>query len=98
MSANSKIFRAEALEQLNSPEQLEQLLKVTDKRAWISIFTLALLLLSTVVWGIFGQIPITVDGTGILIFPRRVASFQAPLKDRLRTCTLLLEAASGKGM
>lgn len=97
MSANSKIFRAEALEQLNSPEQLEQLLKVTDKRAWISIFTLALLLLSTVVWGIFGQIPITVDGTGILIFPRRVASFQAPSQGQIENLYVTVGSSVREG-
>ena len=78
MAASNKIFRAEALEQLNSPEQLEQLLKVTDRKAWISLITIAVLLISAIVWSLIGQIPMTVDGVGILIYPRQVVPFQSP--------------------
>ena len=80
---DKKMFRAEALEQLNSPEQLEQLLKVTDRRAWVSLITVAVLLVATIVWSIFGQIPMSVDGVGILVYPRRVVSFQAPAQGQI---------------
>ena len=66
--ADKSIFRAEALEQFESPEQLELLLKVTNRRAWVSLFTIALLVVSAVGWSIFGQIPITVSGMGVLVF------------------------------
>ena len=76
--ADKSIFRAEALEQFESPEQLELLLKVTNRRAWVSLFTIALLVVSAVGWSIFGQIPITVSGMGVLVFPRTVISIQTP--------------------
>jgi HlyD family secretion protein len=80
---DKSMFRAEALEQLNSPEQLEQLLRVTDRRAWVSLATVGAMLVSAVVWSVVGQIPITVDGVGILVFPRRVVSFQAPSQGQI---------------
>ncbi|MEQ8232275.1 MAG: NHLP bacteriocin system secretion protein, partial [Gammaproteobacteria bacterium] len=63
------IFRKEALDQLSSPEQLEQLLEVTTRKAWISLYTVAGTLVAVLLWSIFGQIPITVDGSGIFVFP-----------------------------
>lgn len=76
--ADKSIFRAEALEQFESPEQLELLLKVTNRRAWVSLFTIGLLVASAVGWSVFGQIPITVNGMGVLIYPRTVISMQSP--------------------
>ena len=72
------MFREQALEQLSSPEQLDELLRVTTRRSWLPIGTLAVALLAAIAWSVFGRIPVTVDGQGILIYPRRVVSFQAP--------------------
>ena len=72
------IFRKEALDQLSSPEQLEQLLEVTTRKAWVSLYTIAGALVAILLWSVFGQIPITVDGSGIFVYPRRVVSFQSP--------------------
>ena len=78
-----KIFRQQALEQLSSPEQLDQLLQVTSRKSWIAIGTLAAGVLAALVWSVLGQIPITVDGTGILVHPRRVVSLQSPASRRI---------------
>ncbi|MCP5157278.1 MAG: NHLP bacteriocin system secretion protein [Ectothiorhodospiraceae bacterium] len=78
-----KIFRQQALEQLSSPEQLDQLLQVTSRKSWIAIGTLAAGVLAALVWSVLGQIPITVDGTGILVHPRRVVSLQSPASGRI---------------
>ena len=73
-----KLFRQQALEQLSSPEQLDQLLQVTNRRSWLWILTLAGALVAAVVWSVLGQIPVTVDGIGILVYPRQVVSLQSP--------------------
>lgn len=78
MADDKDMFRKEALEQLTSPEQLEQLMEVTTRKAWIALYTIAGALFCILLWGIFGQIPMTVDGAGIFVYPRRVVSFQAP--------------------
>lgn len=77
------IFRAEALDQLSSPEQLEQLLQVTGRKSWITLGTIGVLLGAVLVWSIFGRIPVTVSGTGILIYPRHVMPFQASTAGQL---------------
>lgn len=62
-----QIFRQVSLDRLSSPEQLDQLLTVTDSRGWLVLVALASLVVTAIVWGIYGMIPIKVAGSGILI-------------------------------
>jgi len=78
-----KIFREEALEHLSSPEQLDQLLEIVSPSSWIPMATLGGLLLVAVLWSIFGQIPVTVEGAGLLVHPRQVLSFQLPASGQI---------------
>ncbi len=78
MAEDKSIFRARALEKLSSPEQLDQLLQVVNRNGWLPLAALAVLLVLAIAWSIFGQIPITVEGQGLLVYPRRVVSLQAP--------------------
>lgn len=77
------MFRKRALEQLQSPEQLDQLLQVVSRRSWIPLATVGFGLVLALAWSIFGQIPISVEGNGILVYPRQVVSFQAPASGQL---------------
>lgn len=61
------IFRKVALERLSSPEQLDQLLQVTDAKGWLALSGLATLLAVALGWGIFGSVPTEAGGAGILI-------------------------------
>jgi HlyD family secretion protein len=61
------IFRKVALERLSSPEQLDQLVQVTDPRGWLALTGLSALLLAAVGWGIWGSIPTEAHGEGILL-------------------------------
>jgi HlyD family secretion protein len=61
------IFRKVALERLSSPEQLDQLLQVTDSKGWLALIALATLLLAALGWGVLGSVPTEAPGTGILI-------------------------------
>ena len=58
-------FRKEALKKLSSPDDLDRLMPVTDSRGWIALLAGGILLLSVVVWGFLGNIPVTVPGEGI---------------------------------
>ncbi len=78
MSKNNKMFRQEALERLSSPERLDQTLKVVNPKAWIPLATAGSLVAVALGWSIFGRIPVTVEGRGVLIQPRRVVPFQSP--------------------
>ncbi len=72
------MFRKEALEKLSSPEQLDQLLKVTSPRGWLALLGLGLLIAAVVVWGFVGSIPSTLNGQGILIRGDAVQLIDAP--------------------
>jgi HlyD family secretion protein len=63
----STIFRKVSLERLSSPEQLDQMVQVTDPKGWLALAGLGALLLATVVWGIWGSIPTEAEGAGILL-------------------------------
>ncbi|MEM7482091.1 MAG: NHLP bacteriocin system secretion protein [Acidobacteriota bacterium] len=61
------IFRKVALERLSSPEQLDQLLQVTTPRGWLALAALGALIVSALVWGVFGSLPTEAPGSGILL-------------------------------
>jgi HlyD family secretion protein len=61
------IFRKVALERLSSPEQLDQLMQVTNPRGWLALAALGALLLTAVFWGVFGSIPTEAAGEGMLL-------------------------------
>lgn len=61
------IFREVSIERLQSPEQLDQLLQIITPRGWLALTAIWLLLLTVIVWSIFGKLTTTVSGNGILI-------------------------------
>lgn len=67
MSGGERIFRKVALERLSSPEQLDQLMQVTNPRGWLALAAIGALLLAVVVWSFTGSIPTEAVGEGILI-------------------------------
>lgn len=60
-------FRKVALERLSSPEQLDQLMQVTDPRGWLALAAAIVLLAAAVTWSVVGSIPTEAPGEGILI-------------------------------
>ena len=70
------IFRKEALEQLQSPEQLEQVLQVANRKSWLTLGVFGVFLIGILSWSVFGQIPVTVSGKAIVINPGRVVPVQ----------------------
>lgn len=65
--SESRVFRKVSLERLSSPEQLDQLMQVTNPQGWLALGTLILLILAALMWGIFGSIPTEALGEGILL-------------------------------
>ncbi|MGD1931543.1 MAG: NHLP bacteriocin system secretion protein [Leptolyngbyaceae cyanobacterium] len=76
--AKKKIFRQEAIDRLASPEQLDQMVKVVDPKAWVPLVGLGLLILVGGLWSVFGRLPLNVTGQGVLVRPRRVVQLQVP--------------------
>jgi HlyD family secretion protein len=79
----TQLFRKVSLERLSSPEQLDMLMKVTSPKGWIALFALCGLVVATVAWGIFGNIPTKVNGSCILIRPGGTLEIVAPSSGRV---------------
>ncbi|NEP10425.1 MAG: NHLP bacteriocin system secretion protein [Symploca sp. SIO2C1] len=83
-----RIFRQKALERLSSPERLDKLMQVVSPFDWLPLGALAIFGILGVVWSIFGNLPITVTGKGILINPHRVVQFQSPISGQLQSLNI----------
>jgi HlyD family secretion protein len=66
-AAGERIFRKVALERLSSPEQLDQLVPLTSSIGWAAVAALAALVAAAIAWSIFGTLPTSVSGSGILV-------------------------------
>ncbi len=62
-----RVFRQVSLDRLSSPEQLDQLMRVTSPKGWFALGGIGMILVAALVWGIIGSIPNTVKGKGVLI-------------------------------
>ncbi|ARV62833.1 NHLP bacteriocin system secretion protein [Nostocales cyanobacterium HT-58-2] len=79
------LFRQKSLARLSSPEKLDQLLQITSPRGWMVLSCMSSLLLLAVVWSIFGRLPVTVAGQGVLVRPGKVVDFQSPGAGQLQS-------------
>lgn len=61
------LFRKASLERLSSPERLDTLLQVTTPRAWFALAGFVAVIVALTVWGVFGAVPETVDGRGLMV-------------------------------
>lgn len=77
------IFRQESLERLSSPERLDQLMQVVAPLDWLVLVTLGSLVLGALGWSIWGRIPITVEGRGVLLYPYQTSEIQSPVAGQL---------------
>jgi hypothetical protein len=63
----NQLFRKVSLERLSSPEQLDQLMTITNPRGWIALVGVFCLLTVLVLWGFFGLITSKIDASGVVI-------------------------------
>ena len=88
MAMSVSIFRQHALDHFTAPEPLDQLMRVVRPQHWLALATCAALVGVAVLWGIYGHLPTTVTGRGVLIRPRQVVDVQAPAAGRLATLSV----------
>ncbi|MDQ4126630.1 MAG: HlyD family efflux transporter periplasmic adaptor subunit [Actinomycetota bacterium] len=105
----SPLFRKEAMDQLSSPDELDRLMHVTDRRGWLALVALSAIVVAVVVWGFFGSIPIEVrGGDGALVRPgsaREVVALDsgvitevfAGVGDSVRVDQAIARVRSGEG-
>lgn len=61
------LFQQNALDRLRSPDQLDRLFTPTTSVGWIALTAVLLLVVSAVVWSIFGVMANKVNGTGLIM-------------------------------
>jgi HlyD family secretion protein len=77
-AAATAIFRKVSLERLSSPEQLDQVLRVTTPRSWIALAGVGGLLLVGLVWGVTGSIATKAGGQGVIVRTGSVLNIVTP--------------------
>lgn len=98
MSENKSVFREKSLERINSPEQLNDYIKVANPGVWAVLIGVIILLAGLCVWGIFGrlesaiEVPVVADkGTVILyIADRDIASVAKDMEIAVEGITVKL--------
>ncbi|MCB1094091.1 MAG: NHLP bacteriocin system secretion protein [Verrucomicrobiae bacterium] len=78
------LFTKAALEKLSSPEQLDVMMEVTKPAGWVALGAVGFLLAVVILWSIFGSIPSTVDGQGILIRGVALVDVEAKTEGSIR--------------
>lgn len=85
--SKSSLFREKNLERLESPEKLNDYLRVTSPGVWLVLATVIVLLIGVCIWGVFGTIQattkaavVTQDGQSTCLVP--VAALQGVLENR----------------
>lgn len=79
------VFRRESLERLSSPERLDQLMQVVAPQAWLGLAALTGLCTLGIGWSIWGKLPLTVTGRGILVRPYQVVEVQLAAAGKLQS-------------
>lgn len=63
----SELFREKSMEKVNSPEQLNDYIRVSNPSVWMVLSAVAVLLVGICVWGIFGHLDTKLDTTGVCL-------------------------------
>jgi HlyD family secretion protein len=82
---------------LSSPERLDQLMQVVSPRSWLPLVALGSIVGIAVIWSIYGRIPITVEGQGVLIYPRNVVPLQSKSAGQLMVLNIKVGDVIKKG-
>lgn len=67
MENEKALFRQQALDALSQTDEINTLVSVTTVKSWILLVILLFVIIAVILWGIFGSIPIRVQGRGILL-------------------------------
>ncbi len=62
----NKLFRQESIDRMQSPDKVDEYIRVSTPKAWILALALLLIVAGVLVWGFTGSIPKTVSVNGVL--------------------------------
>lgn len=81
---NDQLFRKEALVRIESPERLNEMVKITSARSWLILTALIGIVVAFVLWSLFGELPYTITGHGILQQPGGIIEVSAIGRGRIK--------------
>lgn len=76
-------FQQKALDRLQSPDELDKLYSVTEPKGWVCLVTVLFLILSGIVWAIFGVMADKVSGTGLMVDTAGIVNIAPATNGRL---------------
>lgn len=79
----NKLYRKQALEQLSSPENLNQSLQISNSLGWVAVATLGVILAAALVWGIWGSVATQVTTQGIILHQSGIENIQTQASGKL---------------
>jgi HlyD family secretion protein len=77
MSQKTPLFRQKALDDLCAPEALSDAIEVVSAKGVWAFSVLLILLFSALMWGVFGRVPTSISGSGLLIQGKGFESLSA---------------------
>jgi HlyD family secretion protein len=95
--APGRIFRASAIERLSSPEQLDQLVRMTRPFDWLASAVVCLAIAILIIWSTTGRIATRVSGEGMLISDGGVADAVSGSSGRLNSIAASVGDRVGRG-
>lgn len=63
----SELFREKSMKKVNSPEQLNDYIRVSNPSVWMVLAAIIVLLAGICVWGVFGHLDTRLDTTGVCL-------------------------------
>lgn len=91
----SSVFRRVALDRLSSPEQLDQLVRVTSPQGWVALGIFSGLLAIALIWGSLGSVSMELTADGILQL--RKGERSAGLRDEIGELEAVLSLPANMG-
>ncbi len=92
-SFDNNLFRQNALDNLNSLDEIYPALQVINPSEWLWMIFAALILVCILLWGLFGTITLSVDTNGMILPEEKLIAvetlFSQALKDRNEKIVLL---------
>lgn len=64
---NDSFFSKEALDKMRSPEQLNTALAITTPISWMGLIAVFVLMISVVIWSIYGSFTVKAEGMGLIM-------------------------------
>lgn len=75
---DEKLFNPTALKKIRTPEKLDAMLKITTPVGWMGLTTMLVILLSVVIWSIFGSFTEKAEGMGMILDVSGIGVVSAP--------------------